>query len=271
MQWHVRTVGNQSLRAGYLKLLKVFHAALVFSFTFALVASDAPNQTNAPTLKLPQRVVIPKFKASVKIDGELNEPVWSQAVVLHPFYSNDHSTPEHEGTELRLWYDRQAIYLGWKCYDADIVATFTNRDSKFWEEDVVEFFLTPNDLRRYFELQWSPLNGNFDAIITNDLSADGVSKGFHGDWSYTTKGMTSMVKVHRAKDNAPAKERFWQAEVRLPFSDLKHTPKPKDVWRGNFFRINRSKNDTAEMLSWSPTHLPGFHQPAKFGYLQFGE
>ena len=72
-------------------------------------------------------------------------------------------------TEVRLWYDQAALYLGWTCEDYDIQATFTQRDSRFWEEEVVEFFVTPAALDRYFELQWNPLGGTFDAIISNEL------------------------------------------------------------------------------------------------------
>ena len=60
---------------------------------------------------------------------------------------------------MRVWYDDKALYLGWTCIDSDIQATFTKRDSKFWEEEVAEFFVTAKELKRYFELQWNPLGG----------------------------------------------------------------------------------------------------------------
>jgi hypothetical protein len=57
----------------------------------------------------------------------------------------------------------------------------------------------------------------------------------------------------------------------IPFSDLgQPPPKPKDVWRGNFYRINRDRGQMDEFLSWSPTMLEGFQQPARFGYIEFG-
>jgi hypothetical protein len=60
-------------------------------------------------------------------------------------------------------------------------------------------------------------------------------------------------------------------EVRIPFVDLKRTtPKPGEVWRANFYRFNRDTGQPPELLSWSPTIWPGFHQPARFGHLIFG-
>ncbi|MEK7676992.1 MAG: carbohydrate-binding family 9-like protein [Verrucomicrobiota bacterium] len=192
--------------------------------------------------------------------------------MLKPFCRSDNAGREREHTEVRLWYDDAALYLAWTCQDADIQATFTQRDSKFWEEEVAEFFVTAKDLHRYFELQWNPLGGVFDAIIENDLDERGVSKSFQGDWSFTAKGMKSAVQFKGTAGNSSDRDEFWQVEVMVPFADLgQSAPKPKDVWRANFYRFNRAQGQPVEQLSWSPTLLPGFHQPSRFGYLEFGE
>jgi hypothetical protein len=118
----------------------------------------------------------------------------------------------------------------------------------------------------------SPLGGVFDAIITNELDENGVSKKFEGDWSYTAEGMKSAVKVFGTVSDSTDRDLKWQVEVMIPFSDLgQPTPKPGDVWRGNFYRFNRSAGFPAELLSWSPTMLPGFHQPSRFGSIEFGK
>jgi hypothetical protein len=246
----------------------IYHAAVICLLSSTLSYSAVAADSSVPP---PKRAVIPKLNGTLKIDGDLNEAVWSKAVVLQPFLINDNGDAEREHTEVRLWYDDQNLYLGWRCLDNDIQATFTNRDSKFWEEEVVEFFITPKELTRYFELQWNPLGGVFDAIITNDLDEKGVSKEFRGDWSFTAKGMQSAVKVHGKVNQPGGKDQWWQAEVMIPFADLGVAhPKPGDVWRGNFYRFNRTTNLPVEQLSWSPTRLPGFHQPSRFGYLEFG-
>src|SRR2546422_11764794 len=85
------------------------------------------------TLPAPKRVAIPKLQGHLTVDGDLRESVWGRAAVLTPFFQNDGSGPEREKTEVRLWYDDTALYLGWRCTDSDIQATFTARDSKFWE------------------------------------------------------------------------------------------------------------------------------------------
>ncbi len=261
-------------------------ALVAFSFMFgwpALRAAEAPaspgataaNATKAvvdpATLPAPKRVVIPKLRGVLRIDGELDEPVWSRAVVLGPFVPSSGMGAERERTLVRAWYDDTALHLGWTCTDRDIQATFTARDSKFWEEEVAEFFITRGELARYFELQWNPVGGEFDAIIDNTLDARGVSKGIKGDWSFTAPGMKSAVKLRGTPANSEDQDEYWQVEVSIPFFDLgEPTPKPGDVWRGNFYRFNRTKGLAVEMLSWSAPMLNGFHQPTRFGFIEFG-
>ncbi len=239
---------------------------------FASLGAFAADKSADPKLlPAPNRIVVPKLKGVLKIDGELDEAVWAKAAVLGPFVQSDGSGREREKTIVRAWYDDSALYLGWTCTDVDIQATFTARDSKFWEEEVVEFFVTAKGLERYFELQWNPLGGVFDAIIDNTLDEKGVSKKFVGEWSYTAKGMKSAVKLRGTPANSDDKDEFWQVEVMIPFADLgEPTPKAKDVWRANFYRFNRQKNLPPELLSWSPPMLTGFHQPSRFGFIEFG-
>jgi hypothetical protein len=252
--------------------LRLTGSVLAMALAVLHPALAAEATADPKTLPAPKRVLVPKLTGALVVDGDLAEPVWSKAAVLKPFSKNDGSGREREQTEVRLWYDDTALYLGWICTDADVQATFTARDSRFWEEEVAEFFVTPKELTRYFELQWNPLGGVFDAIITNELDERGVSRKFDGQWGYTANGMRSAVKLKGTAANSNDQDESWQIEVIVPFRDLEQAaPKPKDTWRANFYRFNRAKDQPAELLSWSPTMLPGFHQPSRFGFLEFGE
>ena len=237
--------------------------------TAALQVGTPAAMTTTP-MPDPKSTVVPRVDAEVKIDGVLDESPWQKAARLTPFVRHDTMAPARVRTEVRVWYDQAALYLGWICEDSDIQATLTRRDSRFWEEEVVEFFVTPAALDRYFELQWNPLGGTFDAIISNEIAADGRSLRFEGDWSYTAANMTSAVRVDGSVQNSSDRDRRWTVEVRIPFVDLKvPTPARGEVWRGNFYRFNRDDDGEPEQLSWSPTIWPGFHQPTRFGYLRF--
>jgi cellulose/xylan binding protein with CBM9 domain len=237
-----------------------------------LLFSACKKSDDSDALPEPKRIVIPKLHGSVTVDGDLSEPVWKQAAVIKPFFDSDSGDRERGQTELRVWYDDTAIYLGWICTDADIQGTFVERDSPLWREEAVEFFITPKELTHYFEFEWNPLGAVFDATIDNDLDDQGVSNGFSDDTSYTAKNMRSAVMVKGTVNNSSDTDKLWQVEVMIPFADLgQPTPKPKDVWRGNFYRINRDRDQPTEFLSWSPTMLDGFQQPSRFGYIEFGK
>ena len=231
-------------------------------------AETLPDPKSLPA---PKRVLVPKLRGPIQVDGELNEPVWAKAAVLQPFYLSASGGLEREPTAVRIWYDDEALYLGWTCRDTDIQGTFTKHDSPLWDEEVVELFITPKSLTRYFEFEWNPLNTVFDAIINNDLDERGISKAIHLEWDYTARGMTSAVKVKGTLNNASDRDEQWQVEIRLPFADLgQPAPQAGAVWRANFYRYNRTQGRPVEQVGWSPTRLPGFHQPNRFGYLEFG-
>lgn len=248
-------------------------AVVVRMVSFEVAA--APPAPKEPALgdRIPDplSVRVPKITGKkIKLDGLLDEWPWRKAPRLSPFVHHDTMASSRVKTEVRIWYDDEALYLGWICEDGDIQATLRRRDSKFWEEEVVEFFVTPKALDRYFELQWNPLGGTFDAIIQNKLGAEGRSEKFDGDWSFTATNMAWALQVDGSVQQSSDRDQRWTVEVRIPFSDLKvKTPKRGEVWRGNFYRFNRDQGREPELLSWSPTIWPGFHQPTRFGYLRF--
>jgi hypothetical protein len=83
--------------------------------------------------------------------------------------------------------------------------------------------------------------------------------------------MKSAVKLRGTAAKSDDKDEYWQVEAVIPFADLgEATPKPRDVWRANFYRFNRQRNLPVEQLSWSAPILPGFHQPGRFGFIEFG-
>ncbi|MBI3851398.1 MAG: carbohydrate-binding family 9-like protein [Verrucomicrobia bacterium] len=266
------SIARLASRSRSLPLTKVRAIILILGLAHLTLLAAADTSPDPKSLPAPKHVVVPKLHGPIKVDGELGEPAWAKAAVLEPFYLNDNGKQEHEHTAVRIWYDDDALYLGWTCRDTDIQATFTNRDDHLWEEEVVEFFVTPKSLTRYFEFEWNPLNTIFDAIINNDLDERGVSKGIRGEWDYTAKGLTNAVKVKGTVNNSSDRDQYWQVEVRLPFADLGHpAPQANEVWRANFYRYNRTKGRPEETVSWSPALLPGFHQPTRFGYLEFGK
>jgi hypothetical protein len=61
-------------------------------------------------------------------------------------------------------------------------------------------------------------------------------------------------------------------EAALPFSQIGRegrAPLDGERWRANFYRIDRA--GAGEFSCWSPTLVPNFHVPARFGNLVFSD
>ena len=244
-----------------------FNQAFLYRLFVHLLAFSAASSLWAASPI--SKAVIPRVESEPKIDGKLDEAAWNTATRLI-LVENDSGKQTKEAASVRVMVTADALWLGWTMSDRDIQATFVERDSHFWEEEVAEFFVTAGALDRYFELQWNPLGGVFDAIISNRLDSKGKSRGIDGDWSFTAKGMKSAVKVSGTVADSSDVDRSWTVEVKVPFADLGLTaPKPGEQWRANFYRFNRGGGVGVEKQSWSPTLDGSFHQPSRFGILEF--
>src|SRR4029434_3441744 len=72
-------------------------ACIGANFFAGFAAENSPDPKQLPPAK---RVVIPKLREELKIDGDLNEAVWKNAALLKPFSLNDGSGAGREPTEM---------------------------------------------------------------------------------------------------------------------------------------------------------------------------
>jgi hypothetical protein len=169
-----------------------------------------------------------------------------------------------------------------------------NRDDRLWEEEVVEVFLDPDgDGQNYAELEVNPDNVVVDLLIPNANSLTGSNV------RPDIAGLQTAVSRHAAG---------WITEIAIPWKGLTiagvtSSPKVGDQWRAGIYRIKRpggpSKADQIAALvgelktatsdrklavdqklkelrendeysAWSVTRPgKGFHDPERFGILQF--
>ena len=148
--------------------------------------------------------------------------------------------PARVGTEVRIWYDATALYLGWLW----TMGTFRRRLHSATAGSGRRRS-SSSSLRRRRSTAISSCNGiRWVARSTPSSRTSSarmaVRSRFKGDWSYTAANMTFAVKVDGSVQNSSDRDRRWTVEARIPFADLKvATPKPGEVWRGNFYRFNR--------------------------------
>ena len=169
-------------------------------------------------------------------------------------------------TSVAAWYDDRYLSLLYSAADDHIRATYHSHDDPLYEQDVVEVFLAPDGLVRYFEIEVSPHGIIFDATID---SPNGTRDGLRADRGWTCEGLFVALRTVTESDGAMSVDTV----LRIPFAAIgRPTPAQGETWRGNFFRIDRHPEHGDEFSAWQPTLKtpPDFHVAAAFGVLRFG-
>ena len=94
----------------------VFISALILSVDFTASA----QQRDGETFQRDYRYPIVKTNELIKIDGDLNEPVWSSSQKAGSFwlkYPNDIGRPRRK-TDVVITYDDKFIYFGFTAWDS---------------------------------------------------------------------------------------------------------------------------------------------------------
>ncbi len=173
----------------------------------------------------------------------------------------DGSAPARHQTAVQIAYDDAALYVRYVCDDPDIWGVATARDSRIYDEEVVELFIAPGIATpvRYFEFEVSPLGALLDLSV---YSPDLDRRTLTGDFAWDCPGLRwSAVRVDDRSR--------WYAYLSVPWASLVTAAKLPRVWRANFYRIERPRGRDPEFSCWSPTMSDpaDYHRPAFFGFL----
>lgn len=195
----------------------------------------------------------------ITLDGQMSEPDWNQAERGNMVVIEDNVKPNVR-TEVRVLYDHQNLYAGWKCFEPRMdrlrAVAKTHDDDLLWKDDEVEIFLDPSAKRR-----------DYYQVLAN---VDGVIADYRVRQGRPAKGWTSSAKVAVFKG-----EDFWSIEMAVPFASLE-TPPPKtgDSWAANLCRsraLTEAKTGESQFLSWSRLIKGVFGNPNGFGRIVFTE
>lgn len=209
-----------------------------------------PSAPRVPTLQLPPAPWPPT--------ADLAACDWRALPVLPPFVLADGSAPAVQQTAVRVCADAHMLYLRFDCDDRDIWAGYTRRDQPIYDEEVVELMISPGPAAptRYYEFEVSPTGVLFDALIENPGTGH-ANIAVHTGWDCA--GLRWL-----AGQDQPAGR--WWAALAIPWASIGG---PAQLWRANFYRIERPRDGPPEYSCWSPTMTEpaDFHRPAHFGTL----
>ena len=200
--------------------------------------------------------------APVKLDGRMGDPAWTNAPVLKFYVLPECKEPLYN-TEVRLLYDRDYLYVGYKAWDSDVWAYFTNRDDSTCLDDCLElFFQTDPAKEPYYGFEINALGTINDAYYPRAVMAGGG----HLRWNkWNCDGLKVKVGIDGTLNNPYDIDRYWILEMAIPFSELPSlagkNPQPGDVWQFHAARCEQSlcNINGIEGTSCAPLTNKSFH------------
>ena len=173
---------------------------------------------------------------SVALDARLDEPFWSRAVPAAEFTQIDpaNGNPATERTEVRVVFDRDALYLGVTCFDSEPdrwIGWQLRRDERLFSDDsftwAIDTFL---DGRTGYLFEMNPSGMMADAL----MGVNGENREWDGIWN---------ARARRS-------EIGWTLEIAIPFRTLNFTL-DTDAWGINFQRVVARKNEQSIWNGWA--------------------
>lgn len=216
---------------------------LICGLLWVVMVGSAAGQENGSTHGKKIAHAIPTEKP-LTVDGNLDEPIWSQAPVATGFLQQDprEGQPATEKTEFRIVYTPTVLYIGVNAFDSDpraILASERARDGDLANDDNITIVLdTFHDHRNAFEFSTNPLGTQADALITDEGKE--INTNWDEKWDVAARITNSG----------------WTAEFAIPFKSLR-VPESEDgmIWGFDMQRFIGRKNETT---SWD-NYRRGFH------------
>ncbi len=222
----------------------------MFALLFVLQgAADGGATYNGSAKQLDVR--IPRFEEPVKIDGVLDEPVWSRAAMLTGFsqYRPVDGRPAEDSTAVLVWYAPDAIYFGIRAFErhgAVVRATLADRDNIDSDDNVAILLDTYLDHRRATMFAVNPLGVQQDGVWSDGVAAGaagGPSAG--GRFDATIDLNPDYVYESRGR----VTDRGYEVEVRIPFKSLRYQSADPQDWG---IQIVRAVQHSGYEETWTP-------------------
>jgi len=166
-----------------------------------------------------------------RMDGLVNDDVWKLAVPITDFVQHDPLEGEAptQRTEVRILYDNEALYIGWKLYDPEpqkIVARLARRDDQV-ESDFVSVRLDSyHDHQTAFEFTVNAAGVRTDILQYNDGMDEDES------WDVVWQAETAITPDG------------WSAELKIPFKVLRFSEDKVQEWGMQLIRYISRKHET---------------------------
>ena len=202
---------------------------------------------------------IRKISAAIKVDGNLDEPVWSTLAPITDFVQTepDLGAPVSERTEALIFYDDNNLYFAFRCFDREpkkILHRYGAHDAITRSDSVDILIDTFHDRRTGYYFSVNSRGIQFDAIsneTSSNNNGDQFSRVHDGSWDGI---WYSAAALH---------DWGWSAEIAIPFKSVRLPRAGNQVWGLN---LNRSIVRKNEIAYWQAVpRFDGTMRPSKAG------
>ena len=200
-----------------------------------LDAGAARAQTPADTLAAPTRQLqATRLTEPINLDGKLDEAAWQAAPVATEFIENRPTPgrPEKHPTEVRILYDDAALYIGAVMHDV-------SQDSILRELSQRDDFANTDYFGILLDTYHDKLNGYGFYVTAAGVRLDARYSPAGGE-DFNWNAVWDSRTVLRGSD--------WVTEIRLPYSAIRFSDQPGQVWGLNFVRQRQS---TRQKFFWN--------------------
>ncbi len=193
---------------------------------------------------------VPRFASAPRIDGRLDDRIWTGAGRIDSFYTHSSSLttlPPRAQTNALMGYTDEAIYWGIRCFDAHpeslVVLPLEDKEDSNRHQDIISWFFDRNLDRKTFAI-----------ILIN-------SEGYIRDgWDDREK---SQQRDHTWDADATAAtyvgDDFWSVELELRWDPKYHPPPvPGDVSGLDIPRFFRAIEWSQPFRGYRGVDAPGY-------------
>ena len=245
-----------------------------------VLAASIPIRASTPVAETRKRYVARMAAKAPKIDGKLDDAIWTAAPSTGPFVNTLTGTAVPMRTEAKLAWDKKFLYVAIDNADSDVWAKLDKRDDKLWTEEADEIMIDADgNGRSYVELQVSPNGTLFDTYLPERRKYEDMINPKMKPFGWDSKTI-AKVRVDGTLNKREDQDKGWTAEIAIPLEDVKGMddkstltlpPVPGNVWRINMYRMDVPQGKPQQAAGWSPPLVGDFHVLDRFGELVFGD
>ncbi len=206
--------------------------------------------------------------------GDWNGPAWRAADPMTVGCFHPRSSDHRPATVAKLLHDDRHLYAAFRVADRFVRSVHTAYDSDTYKDSCVELFLQPSGAPGYFALE---VNGG-GAFSLRYIEDPTRTANRFAKWAMVDAALAATIRVARSLPDVVEPELpgpiDWWVEIAWPLAAMAAhcgitTPLTGQRWRGNAFKCG-DETSHPHWASWAPIgEALNFHQPARFGDLDF--